>query len=94
MNLLKSLSIAAAISLGALPVLAQQAATATPPAPAASMPMECGKAMKAHDHGAERGLAPAAAKTMPCMGDSAEAPAAKPAKKKPLHDHGKFHKNQ
>jgi hypothetical protein len=90
--------LAAAIAMAALPAVAQQAATATPPAPAASMPMEmpmeCGKAMKAHNHGAERGLAPAAAKTMPCMGEGAEAPAAKPAKKKPLHDHGKVHKNQ
>lgn len=93
---LHSLSLAAAITMAALPAVAQTTDASAPmPAMAASMPMDCGKApMKRHDHGAERGLAPAAAKTMPCMGDGAEAPAAKPATKKPLHDHGKFHKNQ
>ena len=58
------------------------------PAAAASMPMDCGNAMKPHDHAAEKGVALAKAK--PC----GPAKAASAAAAKPAHDHGKVHKQQ
>lgn len=81
------LSFALTALMGTTSALAQTAAPAA---------MECGMStLKRHDHGAERNTgATAGAMTMPCAAaDSASAPA-KTAKKKPAHDHAKFHKNQ
>ena len=90
------LSLALAAVIGASPVYAQQAAPAAP-APAASQPaMDCGKSpMKRHDHGAERNTGPTAGTmTMPCQAADAASAPDKATKKKPVHDHAKFHKNQ
>jgi hypothetical protein len=58
-------------------------------ASAASMSMDCNASgVKRHDHGAERNTA----QSMPCAPAQA-ASGAKP-RKKPAHDHAKFHKNQ
>jgi len=94
MKQLHSLALAV-IAMAALPVFAQQQADPAPaPAMAASMAMDCGKAAtKRHDHGAERGLG-VSATSMPCGPDSAASATAIKAKKKPAHDHAKFHKNQ
>ncbi len=87
---------AAVISMASLPVFAQQAPAA--PSPAASAPMDCTKsAAKRHDHGAERGLGVSTTSksgAMPCAGESAAAASGTRGKKKPAHDHAKFHKNQ
>ena len=71
------------------------------PAPAASMPMaggtmpsDCAKPIRKHDHGAERGMPTPAAKSAPCaVAAAASAPAAAAsAAKKPGHNHSTFHK--
>ena len=92
---LLSLALVAAIS--ASPVYAQQAAPAAAAASAASpTAMGCGKStMKRHDHGAERNTgSTAGAMTMPCQAADAASAPDKATKKKPVHDHAKFHKNQ
>ena len=99
MKKLHSLSLAALLATATLPAFAQQeAAPATKPAMAASMPMDCAMGpAKRHDHGAERGLGTTApAKTMgaACAHEGAASATGGKAKKKPLHDHAKFHKNQ
>jgi len=57
---------------------------AAAPAAAASMPMDCGKAMRRHDHNAERNLPVSASKGC--------APARAASVVKPAHDHAKVHK--
>jgi len=88
--------IALAISalLSAAPAFAQQATPTATPASAASM--DCGKStMKRHDHGAERNTgATAGTMAMPCQAADAASAPEKATKKKPSHDHAKFHKNQ
>ncbi len=92
MDRLHSLSLALAFALAALPAAAQER-TAPTPAMAASMPMqmsskdECRKAaLKRHNHAAERG-APVNTACPPDRTTSV-------ARKKPLHEHGKFNKQQ
>lgn len=87
-----TLSLALAATFAAGTALAQDSKPAAAPAAAAaaSMPMDCGSGMKRHDHGAERN-APSS-KSMPCAPESAASGAK--TKAKPVHDHGKFHKNQ
>jgi hypothetical protein len=81
----------------AMPALAQdKASTAATPA-AASAPQGCARApFKRHDHGAERQMpAPASRAAAPCTAAESDAPAARPDsadKKKPVHDHSRFHK--
>ena len=98
MKKLHSFSLAALLAMSTLPAFAQQEAAPAPkPAEAMPMPMDCAKVpAKRHDHGAERGLgATAPSKTMgaACAHEGAASTGSK-AKKKPLHDHAKFHKNQ
>ena len=84
---LARLLAASAVAIVAASAIAQPAA---PAASAASAPMmDCPKMAK-HDHGAEKGTP--TPKSSACA-DMA-APAASAAKKKPLHDHGKMHKQQ
>jgi hypothetical protein len=93
--IMKHLHTGSLVLILACAIPAQAADTAMPAATAASMPHDCGMAMKGHDHGADRGTrAPAGAQkaAMSC-GGSASAPAAK-AKSKPVHDHTKMHKAQ
>lgn len=54
------------------------------PAAAASMPMDCSKAMRRHDHNADRNLPVSASKGCP--------PARAASVVKPAHDHAKVHK--
>jgi hypothetical protein len=90
---LVSTSFALVLAFAASAAPAQEArSTATPAAPGASAPMDCGTAMARHDHGAERNVP--AAKAMPCAAEAAASGVAKskvPAK--PTHDHARFHKN-
>ena len=99
MKKLHALSLAAVLAMATLSAFAQQEAAPAPKqAMAASMPMDCAKAPATrHDHGAERGLgATASSKTMgaACAHEGAASATGSKAKKKPLHDHAKFHKNQ
>jgi hypothetical protein len=102
MKHLHSLPLAAAvITFASLPALAQEPSASPSAMPhlatSTSMPMDCGKApMKRHDHGAERGTGVTTPQpmAMPCGADSAASAPAGKAKKAPLHDHAKFHKNQ
>ena len=88
MKNLHAFSIAAALALTSAAALAQQtAASAAAPAAAASASMDCSKAMKRHQHSADRGAGVSTSKDCP-----AETSAKKT--KKPAHDHAKFHKNQ
>lgn len=90
-----SLALVAAVSVS--PVCAQQAAPAPAAASAASPPgTDCGKStMKRHDHGADRNTrSTAGATTMPCQAADAASAPHKTTKRKPAHDHAKFHKNQ
>jgi hypothetical protein len=84
------LSSFVAIALGSATVVAQERPASVTAAPAASLPMDCSDAVKRHDHGAERN-APSA-KPLPCA--PADAASRAKVKTKPVHDHGKFHKNQ
>lgn len=86
------LSSFVALALGAAAAAAlERPAAAAAAAPAASMPMDCSSGgMKRHDHGAERNVP--SAKSMPCA--PADAASGTKAKTKPVHDHGKSHKNQ
>jgi hypothetical protein len=88
------LSSFGALALGAAAAVAQERpATAPAAAHTASMPMDCNAGgMKRHDHGAERN-APSA-KFMPCAPAEAASGAKAKSKAKPVHDHGKVHKNQ
>lgn len=91
------LSLALVITLGTAPAFAQTASPAAPAASAASpAAMNCGKStMKRHDHGAERHTGTTAgAMSMPCQAADAASAPDKATKKKPAHDHAKFHKNQ
>ena len=81
-----------ALGLAASAALAQDARPAVaPPAPAASAPVDCGAAMKRHDHGAERNTP--SAKARPCASESAASGARTKAQVKPLHDHARVHKS-
>lgn len=91
------ISLAFIAAIGASPVFAQQAAPAATAASAASpASMDCGKSpMKRHDHGAERNTgSTAGTMAMPCQAADAASAPDKTTKKKPVHDHAKFHKNQ
>lgn len=90
------LSSFVALALGAATAVAQERPTAAQAAPAASMPMDCNsRGMKRHDHGAERNTgATAGTMSMPCQAADAASASDKATKKKPAHDHAKFHKNQ
>ena len=98
MKKLHSLSLAAVLAMATVTAFAQQDAAPAPmPAMAAPMPMDCAKAAtKRHDHGAERGLGATGSKTMgaACAADGAASATGGKTKKKALHDHAKFHKNQ
>jgi len=92
---LLSLALVAAISASS--VYAQQTAPAAAASSAvAPTAMDCGKStMKRHDHGAERNTgSTAGTMTMPCQAADAASAPDKATKKKPVHDHAKFHKNQ
>lgn len=94
MKLTSFIALAMSALVSAAPAFAQQATPTA--APASSASMDCGKStMKRHDHGAERNTgATAGTMAMPCpAADAASAPE-KTTKKKPAHDHAKFHKNQ
>jgi len=98
MKKLHSLSLATILAMATLTAFAQQEAAPTPmPAMAAPVPVDCAKApTKRHDHGAERGLGATNSKTMDaaCAPDGAASATGSKTKKKSLHDHAKFHKNQ
>lgn len=98
MKNLHSLSLTAVLAMATLSAFAQQEAAPAPtPAMAASMPMDCANApAKRHDHGAERGLGATHSNAMgtACATDGAASATGSKTKKKPLHDHAKFHKNQ
>lgn len=78
------------VALASTAVLAQDGPAAAPVTTSpATKPMDCSP-VRRHDHGAERqmpGTVPAAC--APAAGASAAKTRARP-----LHDHGKFHKNQ
>ncbi|WP_284617747.1 hypothetical protein [Aquabacterium humicola] len=77
---------AGAVAIVAVSAFAQPAA----PTPSASAPMmDCQKKAR-HDHGAEKGTP--TPKSSACA--DMPGPAASAARKKPLHDHGKMHKQQ
>lgn len=65
------------------------------PMPSAAMSRDCASPMNRHDHGAERGIPAPKARPAPCMAESAASPevGGPSPKKRPNHDHGKFHKN-
>ncbi len=90
MDRLYTLPLALALALSALPAAAQERAAPMPMAE--SMPThmskdECRKAaLKRHNHAAERG----APLNTACPPERTTAV----AKKKPLHEHGKFNKQQ
>ncbi|CAG1017076.1 hypothetical protein BURC_01697 [Burkholderiaceae bacterium] len=92
--------VAALVGGSALAIEATQLSALETIAPAkASEPRtECARApLKRHDHGAERGLAPIAAKPMsmmPCDMNRGGSRADDKTDKVLRHDHGKFHKNQ
>lgn len=71
----------------------QAAAAATPAASSAMSPKDCARPMARHDHGAERGSPTPRARPAGCPPETA-ASASAPRKLKPVHDHGKIHKNQ
>ena len=72
-------------AIAAAASIAQDKPTApAAPAAAASMPMDCSKAMRRHDHNAERNLPVSASKGC--------APARTASAVKPVHDHAKVHK--
>jgi hypothetical protein len=93
---LRSLALVAALAAVALPSFGQQT-PATPAAQGASASkssMDCGPAgMKPHDHAAEKGMG-SSMKGVHCGDDKAKSSTAAKAKKKPLHDHAKEHKQQ
>ena len=75
MKQLQALSLALLLA-AAVPAYSASDA-ATKPAAAASVPHDCGKAVKPHDHGAERGTrAPAGKAAKPSMGCDSPTPAA------------------
>lgn len=88
----RTLGLALVAALSASPVFAQQHPdAASMPMDGASMPHDCGKAIKRHDHGAEKGTPTPG--SMDCAhAATPAASAASGARKKPLHDHGTFHK--
>lgn len=88
---------AASLALLTLSAVAQSQPTqgAPMPMPTVEMSHDCGKPMKRHDHGAERGTPSPKSMPAPCAAGAA-APSAEGAsapKKRLNHDHGKFHKN-
>jgi hypothetical protein len=91
---IRTLALAFLTALSASAAFAQQHPdAASMPMAGASMPHDCGKATKRHDHGAEKRTP--SPNSMDCA-RAAMPPtsAASGAKKKPLHDHAAFHKNQ
>lgn len=72
------------IAIASAAAAAQDKPAAVNPATAASQPMDCSKAMRRHDHNAERNLPVSASKGCP--------PARAASVVKPAHDHAKVHK--
>jgi hypothetical protein len=92
MNNFRSIGFAAVIAAVALPTFGQSkdAPAPTPARAASAVGMDCGPRMKPHDHAAEKGMG-SGMKGAHCDG---KAMSQSKAKKKPLHDHGKEHKQQ
>ena len=90
---LAAVSFAASIVLSGT-VLAQSAPPASMPAADATMPADCAKPTRKHDHGAEKGVPTPTAISAPCaVAATASKPAASASTaKKPGHNHSTFHK--
>jgi hypothetical protein len=85
MNIRRSLSSFAVLAVVSAATLAQdKPAAASAPSAAATKPMDCSKAMKRHDHGADRNLPVSASKDC--------GPARAASAVRPIHDHKKVHK--
>lgn len=94
MKYIHLMPLAIVTAIAATSAFAQQAPEAAAQATSAPVAMDCAASpMKRHDHGAERGTG-ATAKPMPCAVTGAASSPDKAARKKPAHDHAKFHKNQ
>lgn len=78
----------------ALNATGQEHPTGTPAKPTAdaSMPHDCDKPLRRHDHTAEKGMPTPKSIIDPCTPSAATS--APKAKVKPKHDHAQFHKNQ
>jgi hypothetical protein len=66
------------------------------PIAGSTMPHDCAKPIARHDHGAENGMPTPKVATAPCAPSAAAAKpdsAASATRQKPIHEHGKFHKN-
>lgn len=88
------LALALTSAAGSTTATAQQEPAAVVQAASAPSTLDCTTTMmKRHDHGAERG-AGSTAKPMSCAVSAAASSPEKPNRKKPVHDHAKFHKNQ
>ncbi len=91
-------NVAFVLAVAAIGLSTAYAAGEAAPAPAeaasaALMPMDCGKQMARHDHGAEKGTPmPMSAKC--AMASDAPADASAPKKTESIkgHDHARFHK--
>lgn len=99
MKFIVLLPVALGISAFASSVHAQDRAEAAAAAAAKAQPtaQDCARtAVQRHDHGSERGIPTPVARQVNKTCDTAgAAPAAVQAPKgKPVHDHGKIHKNQ
>lgn len=84
-----------ALAAAAATAVAQQASPAATPAAGASGPAaaDCVRQVPRHDHGAERGTPMPRSSATACAPQKAASGATRSANK-PLHDHGKVHKNQ
>lgn len=94
MTIIRKLCVALFVSTLAFTATAQDRPAGSPATPTAdaSMPHDCAKPMRRHDHTAEKGMPTPKSIIDPCT-PSAAASAPK-AKVKPRHDHAQFHKNQ
>lgn len=83
------------LTTAAATAAAQQTSPAATPAAGASGPAaaDCVRQVPRHDHGAERGTPMPRSRATACAPERAASGAARSANK-PLHDHGKVHKNQ
>lgn len=86
---------AVALAATAAAAAAQQPAAVTAHAAGVSSPAaaDCVRQVPRHDHGAERGTPMPRSRATGCAPEKAASGAARSANK-PLHDHGKVHKNQ
>lgn len=84
MRAFQLISSSIVIAIASAAATAQDKPVAVKPATAASQPMDCSKAMRRHDHNAERNLPMSASKGCP--------PARAASAVKPAHDHAKVHK--